>query len=124
MWGSAGSRLGVYATPNRQVALAFAMGSIPDENGRVTKVMLGLNPVQMIYVEGHPNLGGKGYLYTMLNEDFEQVDELQWVSQKPVTPLEILEFNVDDYNHMFRHPTKEDLRVISGESKNSVGTEQ
>ncbi len=119
MWGAAGSRLGVYATPDREIALAFALGAIPDKNGRVTRVMLGINPVQLIYVEGHPNLGGKGYLYQLRSDRFEQIDALQWVSQEPVTPVDIMEINVDDYLYLFRYPTADDLLEIQVETAKS-----
>ncbi len=101
----AGSQYGVFATSNRDVALAFALGAVPDEAGCVTRVVRSLNPVKMIFIQGRPNLGGKGYLYTVSSEGFEQVDELQWVCRESVKPLEVLEISVGDYSHLYRFAT-------------------
>ena len=107
-----GNQYGVFATSNRDVALAFALGTVPDATGGVMRVILSLDPVKMIYVHGYPDLGGKGYLYTLSSEKFERVDNLQWVCREPVKPLEILEINVDDYAHLFRYATEEEKREL------------
>ncbi len=41
-----GSQNGIYATSNRDVALAFALGAIPDETGSVSRVMGGTLPLR------------------------------------------------------------------------------
>ncbi len=111
----AGSQYGVFATSNRDVALAFALGAVPDEAGRVTRVIRSLNPVKMIFIQGRPNLGGRGYLYKMSSEGFEQVDELQWVCRESVKPLEVLEINVDDYPHLYQLATDVEKNEIQGQ---------
>ncbi len=111
----AGSQYGVFATSNRDVASAFALGAVPDEAGCVTRVICSLNPVQMIFIQGRPNLGGKGYLYTVSSEGFEQVDELQWVCRESVKPLEVLEINVDDYSHLYRFATDAEKNEMQGQ---------
>jgi len=110
----AGSQYGVWATSNRDIALAFALGAVPDETGAVTRIMRpqDLDPVKMVYVQGHPNFGGKGYLYTVSSDRFEHVAGEVWICREPVTPLEILEINVDDYLHLFRYATEEEKREI------------
>ncbi len=75
---ASGSQNAVLATTNRDVALAFALGTVPDETGDdVTRVILSLDPVKMIFVRGCPNLGGKGYLYNLAGDKFDQVDSAQ-----------------------------------------------
>jgi hypothetical protein len=114
----AGSQYGVWATSNRDVALAFALGAAPDETGGVTRIMQpqDLNPVKMVYVQGHPNFGGKGYLYTVSSNRFEHVAGEVWICREPVIPLETLEIHVDDYLHLFRYATEEKKRAIQSES--------
>jgi hypothetical protein len=110
----AGSQYGVWATSNRNVALTFALGAVPDETGEVTRVMRpqDLHPVKMVYVQGHPNFGGKGYLYTMSSEGFEYVGGEVWLCREPITPVEVLEIHVDDYVHLFRYATEEEKREM------------
>jgi hypothetical protein len=113
----AGSQYGVWATSNRDIALAFALGAVPDETGSVARIMRpqDLNPVKMVYIQGHPNFGGKGYLYAVLSEGFEHVAGEIWICRESVTPLEILEINVDDYLHLFRYATEEEKREMQCE---------
>lgn len=105
-WLSEAGRLfGVYATDIRDIAIAFALGAVPDESGAVSRMMRkqDLNPVRMVYLKGHPNFGGKGYLYKLHPKGFKPMGEHQWVSTQSVTPLEVIEFRVDDYLHLFRY---------------------
>jgi hypothetical protein len=48
----AGRSFGVCATHNRDMAIAFALGAVPDESGSVSRVIRkqDLNPVKMVYV--------------------------------------------------------------------------
>jgi len=114
----AGSEYGVWATSSRDVALTFALGAIPDETGAVIRIMRpqDLNPVKMVFVQGHPNFDGKGYLYTVSSQGFEHVGGEVWLCRHPVTPVEILEINVDDYLHLFRYATEEEKRELQRES--------
>ena len=116
------SQYAVYATSDRDIALAFALGAVPDREGGglCTHMREGHKPVEMIYVRGHPNLGGKGYLYKLSIEGFEHVGGDQWVCRGPVTPVAILEINVDDYSHLFRYATEEDMVEINRELEESI----
>lgn len=60
-----GCKNAVYATTNRNMALAFALGAIPDQNGEIERVMLPEFGDRMIFEKGTPNYGGKGYLYVL-----------------------------------------------------------
>ncbi|MBD3192794.1 MAG: hypothetical protein GF308_19300 [Candidatus Heimdallarchaeota archaeon] len=59
-----GGLKGAYATSNRDLALAFALSAVPDESGSVSRYIKGAKnqPIKMVYILGHPNFGGKGYL--------------------------------------------------------------
>jgi hypothetical protein len=109
-----GTRNVVYATSIRDIALAYALGVVPDENGqhdRVRSYKYGIE-VKMIFHKGHPNFGGKGYVYRFSSKGFIHAGGTQWVSPSPVTPLEVTEINVDDYLYLFRYATEEEKRQI------------
>jgi hypothetical protein len=119
-WLSAiGNLKGVYATSNRDLALAFSLGAIPDESGSVSRYIKGKNnePLKMVYVLGHPNFGGKGYLYVLRKENFIHLKGTIWISRTAVKPLQTIEINVDDYLHLFRYATKKEKEAILKESK-------
>ena len=117
-WGYAeGRHYGVYATSNRDIAIAFALGAKPDEQGKIERIM---DPkygekIKMIFHRGHPNFGGKGYVYKLLNEGFVYTMGTQWVNPNPVKPVEISEINVDDYLHLFRYATEAEKKEIERE---------
>lgn len=107
-----GCQFAVYATSDKDGALAFALGAIPDENGCVDQAMdpkYGL-PLKMIFFRGHPNYGGKGYLYVLSSDTFRHTGGNEWASPVPVKPLEVIEIEVDDYLHLCRYATKEEKR--------------
>ena len=110
----AGRYYGVYATDLRDAAIAFALGAVPDEAGAVSRVIgkHDLNPVKMVFVRGHPNFGGKGYLYELDPSGFKKVSSTQWVCDREITPIKVIEINVDDYLHLFRYASEEEKRAI------------
>ena len=105
-WGhEEGCQFGVFATSVRDVALAFALGKKPDGNGKVGRVIRKKHPddpIQMIFWEGTPNLGGKGYLYTLSSQDFLNAGGTQWACPHRVIPLEVTEILVDEYTYLNR----------------------
>ena len=108
-----GCHYGVYATSNWDLALAFALGCVP-EKGACSRIITerDWNPVKMVYIRGHPNFGGKGYVYTLLSEGFRNVGGDQWVCDHEVLPVDSTEINVDDYLHLFRYATEEEKNGI------------
>lgn len=107
-----GNEIGVYATSNKDIALAFALGARKDKDGNVSRFIFHKNnkSVQMIFALGSPNFGEKGYLYILPNESFEHLSGSQWISSKSVKPSDIIEINVDDYLHLFRYATEGDIK--------------
>jgi hypothetical protein len=103
-----GTANGVFATSNRELALIFALGCIPDEQGRITRFVQSIDPIQVIFLEGKPNRGGKGYLYTLDCNKFEQLDDFQWVSYEEVTPLQTEEIIVNEYLHLVKEVTEQE----------------
>lgn len=110
-WGfKEGNQYAVYATSEYEIALAFALGAVLDEEGKCDRVMdpkYG-TPVQMIFFSGHPNYKGKGYVYKFSSEGFIYAGGTQWINPNPVTPIEVNEIKVDDYLHLFRYATSEE----------------
>jgi hypothetical protein len=121
-WGYAeGCSNAVYATSNREIVLAFSLGAIPDDTGKYERLMdkkYG-HEIKMIFCRGHPNFGGKGYLYKVSSEGFSYAGGTQWVNPSPVTPMEVTEIKVDDYLYLFRYATEVEKQQIEEEFKES-----
>ncbi|MCM1039168.1 MAG: hypothetical protein NC434_07585 [Ruminococcus sp.] len=92
-----GCQNAVYATSDKNMALAFALGARPDENGELERVMLPEYGNIMVFEKGTPDYGGKGYLYILDKAGFQHALGTQWVSFKAVKPIKIIEINVDDH---------------------------
>ena len=119
-WGyTAGCKNAVYATSNRDIALAFSLGAIPDKNGNCGRLIDKKydNGSKMIFYKGHPNFGGKGYLYKLSSQGFTYTGGTQWINLEPLIPIEISEINVDDYLYLFRYATEKELQQITDEMK-------
>jgi len=113
--GKTGVLNAIYATPVRDIALAYALGVVPDETGQHERVMsykYGAE-VKMIFHKGHPNFGGKGYVYKLPCKSFIHAGGTQWVSASPVTPLETTGINVDDYLYLFRYATEVEKQQVA-----------
>ena len=95
-----GCKNAVYATSNKNMALAFALGAIPNKDGEIERVMLPEYGDVMVFEKGTPNYGGKGYLYVLDKSKFQHALGTQWVCFEDIVPLEIQEINVDDYLHL------------------------
>lgn len=90
-WGyEEGCMNAVYATSNKNQALSFALGSVPDSNGEVERLMDIAYGDKMIFWKGRPNLDGIGYLYILEGKDFIYTRGTQWVCKNNVIPLEII----------------------------------
>jgi len=113
--GKKGSVNVVGATSVRDIALAFALGAVPDETGQQDRVMdyqFESGKTTMLYIKGHPNFGGKGYVYKLSPKGFKFTGGTQWVNPAPVKPVEVTEINVDDYLYLCRNATEEEKRQI------------
>lgn len=65
-----GCQNAVYATSNKNMALAFALGAKPDKNGEVERVMMPELGDIMVFEKGTPDYGAKGYLYILDKSKF------------------------------------------------------
>lgn len=103
----AGRHFGVYTTSNQDLALAFALGGVPDKTGTCHRIIREKDrkPLKMTFIRGHPKFGCKGYLYKLSSRGFHHVGGDQWVCENPVKPIKIIEINVNDYLHLFRYAT-------------------
>lgn len=92
-----GCQNAVYATTSKAMAICFALGAVEDDNGDVEREMMPEYGDKMVFKKGHPNYGGKGYLYVIDGSRFQHAMGTQWVCFEEVTPLEVIEINVNDY---------------------------
>jgi hypothetical protein len=112
---------GVYATPNMKLAIAFALGPVPDVQNRMlwTVVCGSGGRVKIVFYYGHPSFGKKGYVYRVATEGFKEISPNQWVSKKSVRPLEVIEIAVDNYLHMVRYASENERKKILQKSTNT-----
>jgi hypothetical protein len=90
----------VYATHYRMLAIAFAMRGISDAHGNLLwELKTDTEPPKIVYSAGTPRIGETGFLYQFSSDGFEAVDDWQWVSKRPVLPMIVEEFLIDDYLH-------------------------
>lgn len=92
-----GCQNAVYATSSKAMAICFALGAKPDENGEVEREMMPEHGDKIIFKKGTPNYGGKGYIYVLDGSTFKHAMGTQWVCFEEVKPIEVIEINVDDY---------------------------
>lgn len=108
-----GCQKAVYATSNKNMALAFALGSVPNKNGEIERVMMPEFGDIMVFEKGTPNYGGKGYLYVLDKKKFQHAMGSQWVCFEEIEPIEIQEIDVDDYLYLCLVKEKEG-EIIGG----------
>ena len=108
-----GCKKAVYATSNRNMALAFALGSVPNKNGEIERVMMPEFGDIMVFEKGTPNYGGKGYLYVLDKKKFQHAMGSQWVCFEEIEPIEIQEIDVNDYLYLCLVKEKEG-EIIGG----------
>jgi hypothetical protein len=109
--GKRGQQNVLYATSIRDIALAYALGVVPDETGKYDRVLsykLDTGEAVMIFHKGHPDFGRKGYLYELNPKGFKYTGGTQWVSPYQVKPIKVTVISVDDYLHLFRYATEEE----------------
>lgn len=92
-----GCRNAVYATDSKAMAICFALGVAPDENGEIEREMMPEYGERIIFHKGTPNYGQKGYIYVLDGSNFVHAMGTQWVCFDEVKPIEMIEINVDDY---------------------------
>lgn len=95
-----GCKKAVYATSNKNMALAFALGAVPNKNGEIERLMMPEFGDIMVFEKGTPNYGGKGYLYVLDKKKFQHAMGSQWVCFEDIEPIEIQEIDVDDYLYL------------------------
>jgi hypothetical protein len=97
-----GCQNAVYATSSYNMALAFALGTVPNENGEIERSMMPDTGDVMVFEKGTPNYGGKGYMYVLDKSKFQHTFGTQWVCFHAIEPLEIIEINVNDHLNLCR----------------------
>jgi hypothetical protein len=97
----------VYATPNKDLVIAWGMMPLGADSG-----ILSTNPLKMVIFDGQkPRMGGKIYLYRMpTNIRWENMGEA-FMSQEPVKPIAEEVVNVNDYLKLVSEATQEDIKL-------------
>ena len=96
-----GSQNAIYACENPDYVITWALPFryYPDGPGGWRDVeMTGYGKTYVKYGTLDPN--GYGYIYKVSSENFEKIDNWQWISRQEVTPQEVTKIWVKDYQHM------------------------
>lgn len=92
----------VYASHKRQFAIPFALPITPDADGKCFWRFNFEDEEPRIKIkEGWLDPTREGYLYRVPVDTFKKVDDYQWVSSVPVTPLDYEIIHPWDYLHWF-----------------------
>lgn len=111
----------VYAS--KDLDFVISMGMV--EKGSSTFAAHGETPYQLVLVEGNIRYGQEVYVYVLPEHMFVNTGmpdmSPEWVSKypKPVHPIKILRFKVDDYLHLIRHANKKDMNFWCANAPNS-----
>ena len=100
--GSAKNSLcAIYASQEKNFAIPFALSIIADEsNSCVWELSFEDGNTKIIIKTGKLDTSKIGYLYKVPKDAFEQIDDHQWVSYKPVKPIEYEIIDPKDYLHL------------------------
>ena len=106
-----GSQLGIFACEHWAEVIRFAMPIrwYPDEPGG-KRVWSFLPEGKLVIELGSINPFGIGYIYKISSENFEKMDNWQWISTKETSVINSTEIKVEDYWHLIEF-SEEALRV-------------
>jgi len=96
-----GSRLGIYACEHANDTIRFALPIrwYPD-NPSGKRVWSCLPDGKLIIEHGSINPFSVGYIYKISSENFEMIDDWQWLSEKEAEVISREEIKVEDYWHL------------------------
>lgn len=90
----------IYASQDRNIAIPFALSIMADEsNSCVWELSFEDGTPKIIIKSGKLDTSPIGYLYKVPIDAFKQIDEYQWVSYKPVKPIEYETIDPNKYLH-------------------------
>lgn len=84
-----GTECGIYAYENIDDVLPFTLVIRPYGNGRKSFHVDDSTGIITISA-GVLDETAQGYIYKMMSDDFEKLDEKQWISRIPVVPVEVI----------------------------------
>jgi len=104
----------VYATEDRnQAIMAGLVGRDSDGSWPDVFTNVSAKPLQLVVVKGKIRHGEKVFLYKLPKDTFRNTgvprDKPEWVSEVDAQVCDVEEVNVDDYSHLVREATPEDL---------------
>ena len=93
----------VYATHIQNLAIAFSLPFVPNENNNLSlQVSLQAAEPEIHLEAGSLDMARSGFLYTVPSASFEQLDDEQWVSYSSVEPCDKVRINPKDFLHWLR----------------------
>ena len=104
----------IYASQDRNFVIPFALSIIADEsNSCVWELSFEDGNPKIIIKIGKLDTSEVGYLYKVPVSSFEQIDEYQWISHKPVKPIEYEIIDPKEYLHWIENKKLKPLKVVN-----------
>jgi hypothetical protein len=106
-----GSQLGIYACeyPEEVIRFAIPIRWYPD-NPTGRRLWSCLSEGRLVIEYGSIDPYGIGYIYKISSENFDKIDNWQWMSTKETPIIEATKIKVEDYWHLILF-SEEALRV-------------
>jgi uncharacterized protein len=117
--GGAQDRLcAVYASAERAFATAFALPLLPSADGRTRWSLDYRREIPRITIHaGSLDLSRVGYLYRVPAAPFRRLDDLQWVAEQPVTPIDYEIIEPATFAHWIAPPPRVPAQgLVQGQS--------
>lgn len=97
--GEPDCHFGIYGVRNRNLAIPFTFTITSVGSNAAFQVKTDCEPPEVILENASIDWDKKGYLYTLPAASFRKVDDLQWVSEVEVIPLDITEIDPRLFKH-------------------------
>lgn len=90
----------IYASHDRNFAIPFSLPIVVDKNNNCFwELSFEDGNPKIIIKTGKLDTSQVGYLYKVPTDTFEQIDKYQWISFKPVKPIEYEIIDPKEYLH-------------------------
>jgi hypothetical protein len=91
--GAADCKNAVYAVEDINLAIPFAFTLKNLSNESIFKIDTQVNPPIVTLVDCDLNWDKCGYVYKLASDNFEKIDNHQWISSVSIKPIEIIRIN-------------------------------
>jgi hypothetical protein len=96
----------VFATDNKQLALAMGLTNQPYSSSFLTR-----RPLQLHFVRGTPKMKSV-YLHYLRSENFTKNNKDEFIAIKPIRPFKVEIYAVSSLRHLWRKSNRKELKIF------------